>query len=97
MGRTPQRIALVEPPYVCWDRSMDRVREGEEEIPGIGTLVLAAVARERGPRVHVVDGKRTGTPIEDVARARRRARARPRRHLGHDDLDPQRRGGSPTA
>jgi len=48
---------------------MDRVREGEEEMPGVGTLVLAAVARERGHRVHVVDGKRTGTPVEEVARS----------------------------
>src|SRR5882672_12260550 len=65
----PQTIVFVEPPYVCWNRAMDRVREGEEEIPGIGTLVLAAVARERGHRVHVVDGKRSGTPVEDVAQA----------------------------
>ncbi len=62
-------IVFVEPPYVCWDRRMDRVREGEEEMPGIGTLTLAAVARERGHSVHVVDGKRTGTPIEEVARS----------------------------
>ena len=62
-----QTIVFVEPPYVCWNRAMDRVREGEEEIPGIGTLVLAAVARERGHRVHVVDGKRSGTPVETVA------------------------------
>ena len=61
-------VVFVEPPYVCWDRRRDRVREGEEEIPGIGTLTLAAVARARGHRVHVVDGKRTGTPVEDVAR-----------------------------
>jgi radical SAM superfamily enzyme YgiQ (UPF0313 family) len=60
-------VVLVEPPYVCWDRRSDRVREGEEEIPGIGTLVLAAVARTRGHRVHVVDGKRTGTPVDAVA------------------------------
>jgi hypothetical protein len=62
-------IVFVEPPYVCWDRRMDRVREGEEEMPGVGTLVLAAVARERGHRAHIVDGKRTGTPVEEVARA----------------------------
>jgi radical SAM superfamily enzyme YgiQ (UPF0313 family) len=62
-------IVFVEPPYVCWDRRLDRVREGEEEIPGIGTLVLAAVAREAGHRVHVVDGKRTGTPVAEVAAA----------------------------
>jgi radical SAM superfamily enzyme YgiQ (UPF0313 family) len=60
-------VVLVEPPYVCWDRRSDRVREGEEEIPGIGTLVLAAVARSRGHRAHIVDGKRTGTPVEAVA------------------------------
>ncbi|TMB50613.1 MAG: radical SAM protein, partial [Deltaproteobacteria bacterium] len=64
----PQSVVFVEPPYVCWDRRMDRVREGEEDIPGIGTLVLAAVARAAGHRVHVVDGKRTGTPLGDVAR-----------------------------
>lgn len=63
-----QTVVLVEPPYVCWDRRMDRVRQGEEEIPGIGTLVLAAVLREAGHRVHVVDGKRTGTPVDEVAR-----------------------------
>ncbi len=45
---------------------MDRVRQGEEDIPGIGTLVLAAVVREAGYRVHIVDGKRTGTPLEEV-------------------------------
>ncbi len=65
----PQTVVFVEPPYVCWDRRMDRVREGEEEIPGIGTLTLAAVARAAGHRVHIVDGKRTGTPVDDVARA----------------------------
>ncbi len=62
-------VVFVEPPYVCWDRGMDRIREGEEEMPGVGTLVLAAVARAAGHRVHVVDGKRTGTPVEQVARA----------------------------
>src|SRR5262245_3443801 len=61
-------VVLVEPPYVCWDRRLDRVREGEEEIPGIGTLVLAAVLREHGHRVAIVDGKRTGTPVDEVAR-----------------------------
>ena len=63
-GRT---VVFVEPPYVCWDRRTDRVREGEEEIPGIGTLTLAAVAREAGHRVHIIDGKRTGTAVEEVA------------------------------
>jgi anaerobic magnesium-protoporphyrin IX monomethyl ester cyclase len=60
-------VVLVEPPYVCWDRRRDRVREGEEEIPGIGTLTLAAVLRAAGHRVHLVDGKRTGTPPAAVA------------------------------
>ncbi len=64
----PQTVVFVEPPYVCWDRAMDRAREGEEEVPGIGTLTLAAVARAQGHRVHLVDGKRTGTPVEEVAR-----------------------------
>src|SRR5213593_861316 len=64
----PQRVVLVEPPYVCWDRRRDRVRQGEEEIPGIGTLTLAAVLREHGHRVAIVDGKRTGTPVDEVAR-----------------------------
>jgi radical SAM superfamily enzyme YgiQ (UPF0313 family) len=48
---------------------MDRVREGEEEMPGVGTLVLAAVARERGHRAAIVDGKRSGTSIDAVAQA----------------------------
>src|SRR5207244_5724382 len=64
----PQTVVFVEPPYVCWDRRMDRVREGEEDIPGIGSLVLAAVTRAAGHRVHVVDGKRSGTPLDEVVR-----------------------------
>jgi len=67
-GMRARTVVFVEPPYVCWDRRRDRIREGEEEIPGIGTLTLAALARARGHRVHIVDGKRTGTPPEDVAR-----------------------------
>src|SRR6185295_11585550 len=65
----PRTVVFVEPPYVCWDRRRDRVREGEEEIPGIGTLTLAAVMRERGHRVRIVDGKRSGTPVDEVALA----------------------------
>jgi radical SAM superfamily enzyme YgiQ (UPF0313 family) len=61
-------IVFVEPPYVCWDRRMDRVREGEEDVPGMGTLVLAAVARARGDRAVIVDGKRQGTSVDEVAR-----------------------------
>ena len=63
----PRTIVFCEPPYVCWDRSRDRVRQGEETIPGMGVLVLAAVARQRGYRVHLVDAKAQGTALEDVA------------------------------
>lgn len=65
----PQTVVFVEPPYVCWDRRMDRVREGEEQMPGIGTLTLAAVVRAAGHRVRLVDGKQTGTAVEAVADA----------------------------
>jgi radical SAM superfamily enzyme YgiQ (UPF0313 family) len=58
-GSTPRTIVFCEPPYVCWDR--------RQTIPGMGMLVLAAVARERGYRVHLDDAKAHGTPIEDVA------------------------------
>jgi anaerobic magnesium-protoporphyrin IX monomethyl ester cyclase len=64
----PATVVFVEPPYVCWDRRMDRVREGEEEMPGLGTLTLAAVVRRAGHRVYVVDGKRSGTDPGEVAR-----------------------------
>ena len=63
----PATVVFVEPPYVGWDRRRDRVRQGEEDMPGLGTLTLAAVVRELGHRVHVVDGKRTGTAVEEVA------------------------------
>jgi radical SAM superfamily enzyme YgiQ (UPF0313 family) len=66
-GATPRTIVFCEPPYVCWDRSRDRVRQGEETIPGLGMLMLAAVAREHGYRVHLDDAKAHGTPIEAVA------------------------------
>jgi anaerobic magnesium-protoporphyrin IX monomethyl ester cyclase len=62
----PATVVFVEPPYVCWDRTRDRVRRGEEDIPGIGTLTLAAVVRAGGHQVRVVDGKRTGTRVEEV-------------------------------
>jgi len=64
----PRTIVFCEPPYVCWDRSRDRMREGEETIPGMGVLMLAAVARQQGYGVHLVDAKAHGTTIEDVAR-----------------------------
>ncbi len=67
--RAPRTLVLCEPPYVFWDRSLDRLREGEESIPGMGALVLAAVARARGYRVHLVDAKQTGTSVEDACRA----------------------------
>src|SRR5262249_54200770 len=63
----PSSIVFCEPPYVCWDRRRDRVRQGEETIPGMGGLVLAAVARERGYDVHLDDAKAHGTAIEEVA------------------------------
>lgn len=58
----------MEPPFCFWDQSMDRLREGEETIPGIGILVLAALAREKGYDVHVIDAKRAGTTNEDAAK-----------------------------
>jgi radical SAM superfamily enzyme YgiQ (UPF0313 family) len=68
-SRDVRRIAFVEPPYVFWDRSMDRLRQHEESIPGIGTLVLAAVARERGYGVAIFDAKGSGdTPHQVAAR-----------------------------
>src|SRR5262249_23083399 len=64
----PQTVVLVEPPYVCWDRRMDRVREGEEEMPGIGTLTLAAVVRGAGHRGPLIRRQRTRTPVREGAR-----------------------------
>ncbi len=63
-----KRIVFCEPPYVFWDRSMDRLRQGEETIPGMGVLILAAVARRRGYDVHLIDAKEQGTPLEEVSR-----------------------------
>lgn len=68
MGENRQRtFVFCEPPYVFWDRSMDRLRQGEETIPGMGVLMLAAVARQRGYAVHIVDAKAHGTPLEEIA------------------------------
>ena len=61
-------LVLCEPPYVFWDRRMDRVRQGEETIPGMGVLILAAVARQLGYRVHLIDAKEQGTPLDEVCR-----------------------------
>jgi len=62
-GRT---IVFCEPPYLFWDRGRDRLRQGEETIPGMGVLMLAAVARQRGYRVHLLDAKAQGTALDDV-------------------------------
>ena len=64
----PKTLVLCEPPFVFWDRSRDRLRQGEESIPGLGPLILAAVARQRGYRVHLVDAKAQGTSIEETSR-----------------------------
>ncbi|HYD48890.1 MAG TPA: radical SAM protein [Terriglobales bacterium] len=61
-------IVFCEPPFLFWDRSMDRMRQGEETIPGMGVLVLAAMARQRGYRVHLLDAKRQGSSVDEVAR-----------------------------
>jgi radical SAM superfamily enzyme YgiQ (UPF0313 family) len=62
----PQRIVLLEPPYVFWDRAMDRIRDGEESVTGWGVLVLAAVARQRGHEVFIVDAKGGGITLEQA-------------------------------
>ena len=67
-NRRGKRIVFCEPPYVFWDRSMDRLRQGEETIPGMGVLMLAAVARQRGYDVHLIDAKEQGTPLDEVSR-----------------------------
>ncbi len=65
--RRRRTIVFCEPPYVFWDRSKDRLRQGEETIPGMGMLMLAAVARQRGYDVHLVDAKAQGTPLDEVS------------------------------
>ncbi|HYC53379.1 MAG TPA: radical SAM protein [Candidatus Binatia bacterium] len=60
-------IVFCEPPYIFWDRSLDGLRKGEETIPGMGMLILAAVARTKGYRVHLIDAKEQGRPLDDVA------------------------------
>jgi radical SAM superfamily enzyme YgiQ (UPF0313 family) len=62
----PQRIVLLEPPYVFWDRAMDRIRDGEESVTGWGVLVLAAVAEQRGHAVAIVDAKGGGITLEEA-------------------------------
>ena len=64
----PPKIVLLEPPYVFWDRAMDRIREGEESVTGWGVLVLAAVAQRRGHPVAIVDAKAGGVTLEDATR-----------------------------
>jgi radical SAM superfamily enzyme YgiQ (UPF0313 family) len=62
----PQRIVLLEPPYVFWDRAMDHIRDGEESVTGWGVLVLAAVAKRRGHEVAIVDAKGGGITLEEA-------------------------------
>jgi radical SAM superfamily enzyme YgiQ (UPF0313 family) len=62
------RVVLLEPPYVFWDRAMDRIREGEESITGWGVLVLASVLRNHGYEVAIVDAKAGGVTLEDAVR-----------------------------
>ncbi len=61
------KLVLLEPPYVFWDRTMDRIRDGEESVTGWGVLVLAAVARGRGYKVAIVDAKGGGITLEAAA------------------------------
>ncbi len=63
----PKTLVLCEPPFLFWDRRMDRLRQGEETIPGLGMLVLAAVAQQRGYRVHLIDAKQQGSSCDDVS------------------------------
>jgi len=60
------RIVLLEPPYVFWDRTMDKIRAGEESLTGWGVLVLAAVAQKRGHPVAIVDAKRGGMTLAEA-------------------------------
>jgi radical SAM superfamily enzyme YgiQ (UPF0313 family) len=60
------KLVLLEPPYVFWDRAMDRIRDGEESVTGWGVLVLAAVAQRRGWDVEIVDAKAGGVTLEDA-------------------------------
>lgn len=62
----PQRIVLLEPPYVFWDRAMDHIRDGEESVTGWGVLVLAAVAKQRGHEVEIVDAKGGGSTLAEA-------------------------------
>lgn len=62
----PRTIVFCEPPYLFWDRARDGLRQGEETIPGMGMLILAAVARRRGYRVHLVDAKTPGAALDDI-------------------------------
>jgi radical SAM superfamily enzyme YgiQ (UPF0313 family) len=54
---------------------MDRLRQSEESIPGIGMLVLAAVARRDGYDVAIFDAKGSGETPANVAERVLRFRA----------------------
>ena len=45
---------------------MDRIRDGEESVTGWGVLVLAAVAKQRGYEVAIVDAKGGGITLEEA-------------------------------
>jgi radical SAM superfamily enzyme YgiQ (UPF0313 family) len=45
---------------------MDRIRDGEESVTGWGVLVLAAVAKQRGHEVAIVDAKGGGITLEEA-------------------------------
>ena len=66
-GAPQKTIVFCEPPYVFWDRSLDGLRKGEETIPGMGVLILAAVVRQKGYRVHLIDAKEQGRALDDVS------------------------------
>jgi hypothetical protein len=65
----PQTVVFVEPPYVCWDRAMDRVREHGafvEDREGMNAMQwvfvprgLASVARWPASRASSVASART--------------------------------------
>ena len=67
LAHSPKTLVLCEPPFLFWDRSMDQLRRGEETIPGIGMLILAAVGRARGYRVHLIDAKQPGASVDDIS------------------------------
>ena len=71
VNRDPSRartLVLMEPPFCFWDQSMDRLREGEETIPGIGILVLATLRGRRVTRSTSSTRSAAGRPTRKRAR-----------------------------